>query len=269
MTDIPHFSNEGQQEIINYLTLQNHPNQDQLISDLLTYGRRSWCKKYKDNLSADILSKVESDDFLKLIKQDTCETWEMKLWAIHEPIISEFYKKIKETNADYLDAALTRLAENGNPHTKSSSQILSLVLELAFPLIANNKNVTKDLWMCLTTYGLESLQNFSDYISKEELNEQLYDNNESPLYMALSHYYKDELKELFDKYLKHIDPDNLCSYTFTSFTRYGWLSGIEFLSTKIAPILYKPLKEAILGIVNKQTPKINKTFRSKLYPHFV
>jgi hypothetical protein len=185
--------------------------------------------------------------------------------AVDEPRIKEFYDEQKETNSDQLNAMFARFAENGSTETKPSSKILFLMIELTFPLIAKDKNLASNLRISLTTYGLQSLKMFSKYIPAEELNNQLNHYNKSPLYLALSQYYKDELAELIGKYLEDIDTKNLCSLAIDSLTRDGWLSGIGTLSSKIAPVQYKPLVTEISNIVAKQESTISTEFKSKLY----
>lgn len=250
---------DSQQKIIEYLNLQDNPNKDQILADLLTQGRQSFCNKHKKTSLATILPKVNHANFLKLMKQDIRETWEMRLFATGEEKFETFYNTIKEDSEDQLDITLTRVAENGNAHMKSSSssQILYIIFELTFPDMTNDTNVIKNLWIYLTTDGLRCLSNFSNYIPPDTLTELLDENISSPLYLALSHYYKDELKELLEQRFSQTSIHHLCDFrTLHSFAREGWLEGIKFLSSKIAPRRYKPLEKAIAEMVQKQKSQI-------------
>ena len=247
---------DSQQRMIDYLNLQNKPERDQIIDDLLTQGRRSFCTTHKTTSLATILSKVNHADFLELMKRDICETWETRLIAA-EREIQEFFNEIKQDNEDQLDALLTKVAENGNIHSKPSSQILFLVFGLTFPDIENDKHVADNLWICLTTDGLKCLNDFSNYISRETLTEQSKEHPPSPLYLALSQYYKDELKELLEQYLKITATKNIYDFaTSDALARYGWSEGIKHLSSRIAPRRYNKILQAVSNKVEEQKSKI-------------
>ena len=223
MAESTSISDEYQQEIIEYLNLQNHSNKEQIISDLVTQGRRSFCIRYANHLPEDILRKINSPKVLELMKQDIRRSWEIRLFAVQEPEIQRFYEDIQANTTQFNDI-LTRLAKNGCTYTKLSFQILFLVLELTFPLIVSrDKNAAGNLWIFLTTDGLKSLTQFSDDIPPEQLMKELNPESQSPLYLALRNYYKEEVDKLFKEYLQNIDTRNYYNSIINSLTRDGWV----------------------------------------------
>lgn len=243
---------DSQQEMIDYLNLQDNPDKDRIISDLFRQGWRSFCD---NTLSRDILSKVKSFHFAEIMTQHLRETMETGLDVI-DVNIKKFYDDEKEDDRNRLNTVLTRLAENGYKHTKSSSKTLFFVIELTFPWIGADKDVAANLWIYLTTDGLDGLKNCSDYISPETLNELLYEDEQSPLYLALRHYYENELKELSEKYLQNIVTKGFFDLAIDSAARSGWLEGVKTLSKKIPPIQFHPFWNAVSDMVEKWKSEI-------------
>lgn len=246
---------DSQQKMIDYLSLQNNPDKDRIISNLFRQGRRSFCANHTNTSSEDILVKVNSAHFLELMTQHLRETMETGLDVI-EVKIKNFYDDEKEEDRNRLNTVLTRLAENGNSHTKSSSQTLFFVIELTFPWIGDDKKVAANLWIYLTTDGMDGLKNCSDYISAETLSELLHEDDQSPLYLALRHYYENELKELSDKHLQNIATKGFFDLASDSAARSGWLEGVKNLSQKIPPVQFHPFRGVILDMVKKRKSEI-------------
>ena len=257
---------EPQRRIIEYLDLQNNPNKDQIVCDLFTLGRRSFYIKYENKLSNSILSKVNSPELLELIKEDIAEIWDARLLTVAERRIQQFSNDVKR-NTNQWNIVLTRLVEDGCAHTKLTSQILFLIIQLTFPPIVSEKNEAEKLWIYLTNDGLISLNHFSDDISPEQLQEELGEYSQSPLYLALRDYYKNELKELFEKHLQHIEKKDFYDIAMENLTQKGWLEGIETLRSKIPPRQFRPFYGAISNMVEEQKSKISATIQSRLSDH--
>ena len=263
MAELDCASNEPQEELIEYLNIQDHSNKQQIIFDLLAQGRRSFCIAYINNLPTNLFAKVNSPKALDLMKLEIRRIWETRLFAVEEQEIQRLYDE-KQENANQFDVVLTRLAENGCSHQRFSSQILFLVLELTFPLIVSDKNAAENLWIYLTIDGLKGLNHFSDDISPDQLMNELDQDSQTPLYLALRRYYKNEFDELIEKHLQNIEKKNFYDLTINSLTRHGWLESIKSLSEKIPPRLFEPFRKVIQDMVQEQKSKITKTFHGKL-----
>jgi hypothetical protein len=243
------------QQICSCVQLQNCSNKEDIITNLVTHGRQS-ISEYKTVLSPNVLSDAAiNEELLNLLKKNVIETWETIL--LSQPEIKRFYDEMKTKNPDVFSKMVERVAENGNKHRENSSQILFLVLQLSFPYIVHIPNLLDRLWCSMTTAGIESLKNSSQYINLDELGVHLnYEQNETPLYLALRVYYKVEIAELFQKH-NIFDNNYLYDLAADAFTKTGWISGIETIKSKIALFLYDPLFQSILNEMETRSSMSN------------
>ncbi|CAF1230303.1 unnamed protein product [Didymodactylos carnosus] len=148
------------------------------------------------------------------------------------------------------DCDTGRIAEYGTTYTKSES-LLSIILQMLFDGIDDeclmNTNTFNDLWNFITNEGIESITRFSKYIAEDDLEYQIND-DESPLYLALQLYNKEQVCQLFKQH-KIADKDRLYDTAADKITRGGWLSGMQSVNRKIAPTKYTLLLKSISQFV--------------------
>ncbi|CAF0853008.1 unnamed protein product [Adineta steineri] len=257
------------EQIGQVLELDCVDEKDRIISDLLRNGRQALVN-YQDvlipeiysdeiNNSSDHQSLVESDliedtPLLKLIKQYVDQQWQIS--CMDQPKILELFATVKDENNDHFQAVVHHIAEYGSTYTKSSS-ILVVVILMLFSGIDDHclktKTIFNDLWNTITTQGLQSCTKFAEYISEDSLNEQLND-SDSPLFLALSVYYREKVSQLFKQYKIPDTKDELYDLAAKNVSTKGWLDGIQSIKKKIPPVKYEPLLKEVQTIVNPSVP---------------
>ncbi|UJR18637.1 hypothetical protein I4U23_005545 [Adineta vaga] len=252
------------EEISQILELTLIEEKDQIISDVLTNGRQALVK-YQGVLIPEVYSAeidnsadrhsiltselTKESPLLKVIKQYVGEQWEAA--CLSQPKIWEFMATVKNENSDHFEAVLQHTAEYGSTYTQSSS-ILAVVLQMLFCGIDDhclkNESVFTNLWRCITNEGLQACHKFSQYISQDDLNEQLND-PQSALFLALRIYYFEKIPQLFKQHKIPDSKNQLYKLAAENVTKMGWLAGIESVKARIQPVRYNPLFEAVKAMI--------------------
>ena len=133
--------------------------------------------------------------------------------------------------------------------------ILSIVLQLLFESIDSdclkNTNIFDDLWSTITNDGLKSITNYSDYIVKKVMNEQL--KSQSILFQALREYYRKNVFSLL-KQCSIADKRNLYDLVLDNVAENGWLTDMKSIEDDMTPKSYKILLEKFRSFHQKQKP---------------
>ncbi|CAF1505125.1 unnamed protein product, partial [Didymodactylos carnosus] len=258
------------EEIIQILELQDTEEKEQITNDVLKNGRQALVKyehilipeiysaeisKSIDNQSAIVPTLIQGTRLSELIKQHVYQRW--KTACLNEPKIWKFIANMKDGNSEHFESVLPYTADYGSTYTKSSS-ILAVVLQILFHGI-DDECLTKNLWNSVTNKGLRGCTDFTQYISEDDLREQL-DDCDSPLFLALRMYYYEQISELFKR---HKIPDTKVLYKLSAdnFARMGWLNGIESVKHKIPPVKYEALLKAIAAMIDSsiEVPELRST----------
>ncbi|CAF3360653.1 unnamed protein product, partial [Rotaria sp. Silwood2] len=262
------------EEISRILELQDTEEKEQIINDVLKNGRQALVKyerilipeiysveinKSIDDQSAVVQTLIQRTDLSELIKQHVYQRW--KTACLNQPKIWEFIVKMKDENKEHFESVLQHTADYDSTYTKSSS-ILAVILQILFHGIDNEsftKTIFIDLWNSVTNKGIQGCKDFTQYISEDDLNEQLAD-CDSPLFLALRIYYYEQLSELF-KQNKIPDTRNLYSLAADNVTKKGWLNGIESVKNKIPLVKYEALLKEIAPMIGSsvEVPELRST----------
>ena len=106
----------------------------------------------------------------------------------------------------------------------------------------------------MTNEGIQGIKEFKQYIAKDDLDEQLND-DQSLLHSALRMYYREEVKELFSNY--SIDnKNNLYNLVADNIARHGWIGTLqlESVKNKIPLIRYKDIHTLISMKIQQPFP---------------
>ncbi|CAF3794128.1 unnamed protein product [Rotaria magnacalcarata] len=194
---------------------------------------------------------IEETHLLKVIKEHVYQRWETA--CEKQPKIWEFIKKVNDESKEDFEMVLRRAAEYGSEYTKSSS-MLSIVLQLLFTgidddCLLNEPKVFADLWNSVTNEGIASCDRFKQYISEDDLKEQMNEPSSS-LILALHLYYQEKVPELLKQHHISNSKNTLYNLAAESVTQHGWISGIQAIKGKIPPNKYEPLIKKIREMVS-------------------
>lgn len=228
--------------IITILSINDLEDKDQIINDLLINGRQSLVK-YKDVIPETYNKAIEGNDneLMRLLKKYFQQKLEIQYGTSNQWFVSFLKQHQNEESYGVYDRVLTRTAEYGNKYMKDSP-ILSIVLQIVFESIDDeclkNKNTFNDLWFTITNNGLKSITEFSSYITKRLLNEQLQ--HQSILYRALREYYR---KDVFLSLARCniVNKNNLYDLILNTVTEHGWLADMESVREEIPSTSYEAL----------------------------
>ena len=236
------FDSHAIEQITNYLGIDTLDEKQEIVNDLLMNGR-SVLRKYEQFLPPEIFSQEINDDsetpLLQLIKDKLKIFWEPSLQGY--PNALSFVNAVKSDNPDHFRRVLQATAESGRTLTPIVFAVLQLLFHTLDPV--TDKDTLREIFHSLKNEGVHSLRKFADYISEDELEEQLII-QESPLVQALLMYNKEQVPTLLKKN-KIPNTKDLYNVAAKSVTTSGLLKGIETVRSKITPILYKPLIESL------------------------
>ena len=160
------------------LQLEHDGMKNEILNDLLENGRQALVK-YKAHIIHKIYKLVmegKNNELMITLKKYFQQKWKTEYGSLNE-WFNSFLNDCKNSEShEIYERVLTRTAEYGNMYMKDCST-LSIVLQLLFESIDDNclrkTNVFDDLWFTITNDGLKSITNFSDYITKKIMKEQL------------------------------------------------------------------------------------------------
>mgnify|MGYP001063744452 CR=1 FL=1 len=268
-------------ELVETLELDGEENQDSIVLDILSNGRKA-LSKYQSNIRGKIYKEMMANDGNKLItllKQFFEQQWGKQYDSTHG-WFSSFLKDFKQGDqADVYERFLSRTAEHGNRFQKNSP-ILSIALQLLFESIdddelleANifddqyleesrldkNKNSSQqtnycdELWFSITHYGLISITNYRENIRERVMNQQL-NKTQSILFKALREYYKPQLFPLLETH-KIANRENRHDLILENVAEYGWLTGIGNIQDELTPKVYEKLLKDVDSLVKQRKAK--------------
>jgi hypothetical protein len=247
-------------EIIRCLDLDDNERKDEIVNDLLNYGRQS-LTKYEEDFTPKMYSAVmngNDSDLLKSLKNYFEQQWKVQYGSSNKWFIL-FLKQYQDD--DNYEIVLNRTAEYGNKYMKTCP-ILSIVLQILFDGLDdkcfNESNVFNDLWFTIINDGLKSIEKYSDYITPSRLNK-LINKEQLVLFQALREFYRPQLFKLLEE-VNIRDKENLYELILDNVAENGWSTGLQASRNNIIPRCFKILFEKIPSYQKEQqtTPlKVN------------
>lgn len=251
------------QRISDYFQSAGDSKRDEITSKLLINGRQALFQ-YEDYVAPELYSveknytKGQADTpLLKLLKENVYENLKTALESI-QPALFALIKQEKNKDSSHFGAIERRFAEYGTQYTTSSSSfVLSFVLQLLFDGVKDDCEETRivfsKLFECVTNEGIQGTKKFEEYIAKDDLDDQLND-NQSLLFLTLQMYYNEEVKRLFSE---HDIPNknNLYNLVAQNNANSGWNATIELelVRNKIAKNKYRDIYAAISKKLQQST----------------
>ena len=249
----PRVSASISERISDCLQLNDDPKRDEIISALLKNGRQALFQ-YEDDLIPKVFSVEQNyvqgqpdTPLLKLLQEHVRKTFETTLTESCSEL-RPLIQREKERNAVQFMAVERRLAEHFTPYTNASF-VLFFVLQYLFDGVdyinEDATDIFKRLLEDVTREGIEGTKKFEQYIAKDDLDNQL-NNNQSLLYSTLRIYFEGEVRKMLVQYKISCTPD-ACQFLVENIAREGWIAALEAQSfkTKISPNQYTKLREII------------------------
>ncbi|CAF3546512.1 unnamed protein product [Rotaria socialis] len=241
------------EKIKNYLSLDD--NENEIVDNLLKNGRQS-LTKYEDDIVSEIYKKAMNgydNELIFLLKKYFEKEWKMEYGKMC-PWFLCFLEQYKNgENATIYECVLNRTANYGNRYMKDTP-VLSIVLQLLFEYIDDDclckTNVFENLWFTVTNNGLRSIEQYSKYIGKEALQEQL--RIPSALFQALCEYYRENVFSSLKN--KSMSRENLHELVLNNVAEHGWCTDLKAIKDKFSPRTYKILLESLHSFHQTQNP---------------
>ena len=226
-------------QIIKLLHLDGTEKKYDILNDLFQYGQSS-LKTYKDYIIPDVYTSAMNDDENELIKQLKIyfeEQWKRQYQSSNE-LFTGILNEIKSHNhQDMYEKVLVRTARYGQKYMKNCT-ILSISLQMFFQGITDKcleyTTIFDELWYTITTDGIQSIPQYSKYITKDLTKEQIT-NKQSILFQSLREYYRQELIPFFQQ-CDIRDQLNLYGVALDHLAESGWKTGLQAISSKIVPV---------------------------------
>ena len=226
-------------QIIKLLHLDGTEKKYDILNDLFQYGQSS-LKTYKDYIIPDVYTSAMNDDENELIKQLKIyfeEQWKRQYQSSNE-LFTGILNEIKSHNhQDMYEKVLVRTARYGQKHMKNCT-LLSISLQMFFQGITDKcleyTTIFDELWYTITTDGIQSIPQYSKYITKDLTKEQIT-NKQSILFQSLREYYRQELIPFFQQ-CDIRDHMNLYGVALDHLAESGWKTGLQAISSKIVPV---------------------------------
>lgn len=257
-------------ELVQILQLNDEPNQDSIIIDVLNNGRQALIK-YESDIVPDIYENVmnnENNELMTSLKKFFKQKWEIQYGSSHQWFVSFLKQYEIGENVEVYQRVLKRTAEYGNRFIKHSP-LLSIVIQLVFEDIADNELLTAklfddrylngsnpqnencsgeinscdELWFSITNDGLTSMKKYPEYIVEDIMSQQL-DKTQSTLFQALREYYKPQLFLLL-KTNDILNRENLYESLLENVAESGWLAGLQKFQRKLTPKSYEKLSKSV------------------------
>lgn len=236
--------------------MEHDEEKKEIVNDLLENGRQTLVK-YETHIIRKIYKRVMEDknnELMIALKKYFEQKWESEYSSSNEWFISFLNDYKNSESHEIYERVLTRTAEYGNMYMKDCP-ILSIILQLFFESIDDNclrkTNVFDDLWFTITNDGLQSITNFSDYITRKVMKEQL--KIHSILFQALSEYYRQNVF-LALKQSNILNKGNLYELVLHDVIEYGWLANMKTIEEDITPKSHKTLLENLTSFYKKEKP---------------
>ncbi|CAF4005508.1 unnamed protein product [Rotaria sp. Silwood1] len=246
-------------EIICILQIDDNENKDEIVNNLLENGRHSLIK-YKEDIISKIYKEVmngNDNKLMMLLQKYFQQQCEIQYGKSNQWFISFLEQYRIGENHDIYERLLTRTAEYGNTYMKNCP-ILSITLQLLFEGIDDEclkkTNVFNDLWFTITNGGLKSITQYSDYIIKNVMNEQL--KSQSILFQALREYYRQNVFSSL-KQSNIVEKGNLYELVLDDVAKHGWLTDLKPIQDLITPRSYNRLLEKLHSFYTKQAQPTN------------
>ncbi|UJR16770.1 hypothetical protein I4U23_003670 [Adineta vaga] len=180
-----------------------------------------------------------------LLKKNIEQSLEKKYGTNHEWFMSFLKEYQNGENHDVYDRVLMRTVDYGTTYMKDSP-ILSFALQFLFEGLDDDcmqqSKVFDNLWFTITNDGLQSITQFSDYITKSVMNEQL--KSQSALFLALKEYYREKVCATL-KDCNISDKRNLHNLVLDDVVNNGWLSDVNSIKDEVTPKSYNILLEKL------------------------
>ena len=221
-------------EIVEVLQLEDDEHASVIIDDLFENGRES-LKKYEKHIIKKIFQQyMENNDneLINLLKKYFWTKWEIQ-YRISDERFVKFLLTYKQQNKDIYDRVLIRTAQYGNKYMKDYP-ILSIILQLL--LNQFDDDVFDDLWCSVTNDGIESIKNYSDYISQTTIDHLL--DTQSILFQTLRKYYRESVVRIFTEN-KIKNRGDLYELALNDVTQYGWLTKMKSIEDGLTPNSYE------------------------------
>ena len=242
--------------IINLLDLDGNEKKDEILNDLFHCGQPS-LRTYKDYLIPVTYNRVMNDSDSELIKQLRNyfeEQWKRQYQSSNS-VFTQFFDEIKSNDRQPMyEKVLLRTAKYGKKYMKNCT-ILSISLQMFFEGIDDqcleDTAIFEKLWYAITLDGIQSVRQYSDYITADHMEQQL-NNKQSMLFQSLREYYRQELIPFFQQ-CNIKDQQNLYQLALDHLTESGWKIGLEDVADNIAPTKFQALLEKVDVYLKEQS----------------
>ncbi|CAF3061670.1 unnamed protein product [Rotaria socialis] len=241
--------NECISKIIEILELDDSTESEIIAKQLMIKGRKA-LHDYEEDITPNIFRKQINDGSCELLETLKCYVEQQWKAMIPDQWFHQFLEQqISESRESY-NKILTRAAEYGSKFTKDNA-LLSLVIQFLFEFDDDNienTDVFNQLWNSLICEGLQGIRHYEDFIAPNVLQQQLQ-NDQSPLRLALSDYFSEELKNFLQQKEININRPEIFKIALACVTNKGWLDG---LNDKTVTNLIVPKKVKILNEKSKE-----------------
>lgn len=243
-------------EIINLLGLDGDEKKDEILNDLFQYGQPS-LRTYKHYLVPVIYNSVMNDSDNELIEQLKSyfeEHWKQQ-YRSSNPVFTQFFDEIKFNDYRHMyERVSLRTAKYGKKYMKNCT-ILSISLQMFFEGIDDqcleNTAIFEKLWYAVTIGGIQSIRQYSDYITADHMDQQI-NNKQSMLFQSLREYYRQELIPFFQQ-CNIRDQRSLYQLALDHVTESGWETGLQAVADNIVPANFEILLKKVDVYLKEQS----------------
>jgi hypothetical protein len=220
------FKTECISKIIQVLGLDDSTDSEILANQLIINGRQT-LRDHRQGVSNKIFEKqmnINESELLEILKTYVKQQWKE---TISEKWFHQFLHQQKSQSPTIYNKVLTTTAEYGSIYIKDNA-LLSLTIQFLFEFdneTMNNDDLFNQIWNTLINEGRHGVQHYEKFIPSK-LTEQL-ENNQSPLYLALTDYYRSPLQNLFEQKEVNIHNAEIFQIALDSVANRGWWFGLH------------------------------------------